>query len=69
MPLSLAVLRRKAGRIAESYGITTLVASSRIRQKRARRHGLAHVALHGPGASVNVNEAAERMAHIRRQLA
>lgn len=69
MPLSLAVLRTKALQIAGELGITTFTASNGFLQNWARRHGFVNVALHGAGASANVEEAAERMEQIRQQLA
>lgn len=68
VPLSLAILRTKALQIASTLGVTKFSASNGYLQNWARRHGWASVALHGCGASANVEEAAARMADIRRQL-
>jgi len=69
VPLSFDILRQKALQAAEHLGITDFAASSGFIQRWASRHGLVNVALHGSGASANVEEAAERMAAIRQQLA
>lgn len=69
VPLSLAILRSNALQIASAQGVTNFSASNGYLQNWARRHGWASVALHGCGASANVEEAAARMADIRRQLA
>jgi len=68
VPLSLAILRQKALQVAEQLGITDFAASNGFIQRYASRHVLVNVALHGSGASANVEEAAERMAAIRQQL-
>lgn len=68
VPLSLAILRCKALEIASSLGVTNFSASNGYIQGWARRNGWTNVALHGSGASANVEEAATRMAEIRRQL-
>jgi len=67
VPLSLAILRQKALQVAEHLCITDFAASNGFIQRWASRHGLVNVALHGSGASANVEEAAERMAAIRQQ--
>lgn len=69
VPLSLGVLRAKAEQIATSLGISAFCASNGFLKNWARRHNLVNVALLGSGASANVQEAAARMADIRRQLA
>lgn len=69
VPLSLAILRSNALQIASAQGVTNFSASNGYLLNWARRHGWASVALHGCGASANVEEAAARMADIRRQLA
>jgi len=66
--LSLASLRQKALQVAEHLGITDFAASNGFIQRWAARHGLLNNALHGSGASANVEEAAERMGAIRQQL-
>lgn len=66
--LSLAILRTKALQIASSLGVSNFSASNGYLQNWARRHGWANVAFPGCGASANVEEAAARMAAIRRQL-
>jgi len=68
VPLSLAILRQKALQVAEHLGITDFAASNGFIQRWASRHGLEDVALHGSGASANVEEGAARMAAIRQQL-
>jgi len=68
LPLSLSILRQKALQVAEPLGITDFAASNGFNLRWASRHGLLNVALHGSGASANVEEAAERMAAIRQQL-
>jgi len=68
VPLSFDILRQKALQVAERLGITDFAASNGLIQRWASRHGLLNVALHGSGASANVEEAAERMAAIRQQL-
>jgi len=68
VPLSLAILRQKDLQVAEHFGITDFAASNGFIKRWASRHGLVNVALHGSGASANVEEAAERMAAIRQQL-
>eukprot|EP00170_Pyropia_yezoensis_P004651 contig_18949_g4664 len=68
IPLSLAILPCKALEIAASLGFTNFSASNGFIQGWARRNGWSNVALHGSGASTNVEEAAARMAEIRRQL-
>jgi len=68
VPFSLAILRQKALQVAEHLGITDFAASKGFIQRWASRHGLVNVALHGSGASANVEDAAERMAAIRQQL-
>lgn len=69
VPLSLAILRWKALQIESAQGVTNFSASNGYLQNLVRRRGWASVALHGCGASANVEEAAVRMADIRRQLA
>jgi len=68
LPLSLAILRQKALQVAQHLGITDIAASSGFIQRCASCHCLENVALHGSGASANVEEAAERMVAIRQQL-
>jgi len=68
VPLSFDILRQKALQAAEHLGITDFAASNGFIQRWASCHGLVNVALHGSGASANVEEAAERMAAIRQQL-
>jgi len=68
VPLSLAILRQKALQVAEHLGITDFAASNGFIQRWAPRHGLVSLALHGSGASANVEEADERMAAIRQQF-
>jgi len=68
VPLSLAIIWQKALQVAEHLGNTDFAASNGFFQRWASRHGLVNVALHGSGASSNVEEAAERMAAIRQQL-
>lgn len=69
IPMSLAILRSKALQIATSISVTNFTAANGFLQNWARRHGLVKVALHGPGASANVAEAAEQMNNIRQKLA
>lgn len=66
--LSLSVLRTKAMQIAESLGVVAFSASNAFLQNWARRHGPVNLAFHGAKASANIEEAAERMVGIRRQL-
>lgn len=68
VPLSLAILRSKALQIAASLGVANFWASNGYLKNWARRYNWGSVALHGTGASANVEEAATRMADIRRQL-
>lgn len=69
VPMSLAILRSKALRIAASLETTNCTASNGFLQNWARRHGIFNVALHGWRAFASIAEAAARMDEIRRQLA
>lgn len=69
MPLSFSVLRAKALQIAGDLNLPTFAASNCFLQNWARRHDFVNVAPHGAGASAAVEEAAVRMARIRKQLA
>lgn len=66
--MSVAVLRCKVLQIAGELGTAISSASTGYFQDWARRHDIESVALHGQEASANIEEAAERMDEIRRQL-
>lgn len=64
MPGSLAILRAKAFQIALSLGVFNFSASNGYLQ----RSDSVNMVLHETGASTNAEEAAERMAEIKRLI-